>query len=575
MNKIKLVCAAAIGSASLVATKKVFKKNHFCPICEIKHSVSNLKVHTKADAYYSNGAALTPPMGWSSWNTFGSDINENLIIDTARAMKASGLLEAGYKYVNIDDCWESSARDENGRLQSDFSTFPSGIKSLCETVNGMGMKLGIYSSNGTKTCEGRPGTLYHERIDAETFASWGIEYFKFDFCHHIPISSVAPFIEKISVENKESGFCIVLNAKDGILSGDAKIINDNKIESGKVVTGLSYHRGALIFNNVSIPFSGEYVVTVHIRKMNKSEKYLEMTVDNSKILPLYFESAGPFSVKGMYQLKLCLEKGNHNFVFENPFASSKDSYARQYIEMGKELKRATEKYALENKSEEKPIVYSICEWGMNKPWLWGRQAGNLWRTTPDIKPFWSSIVGIYEFTVKLGKYSGVGAYNDPDMLEVGNGKLTYDENVSHFSLWCMLTAPLILGNDIRKFVLPDGTVDKNNKTLQIVTNKELIRINQDKRCIQCVRVKTDLFHDILVKPLENSELAVCFFNKGNRKCRMKTGIDFLRKNMIVDLPESDKYCVTDLWENKSFETNNDISAEINPHAVKVFRIKAL
>ena len=168
----------------------------------------------------------------------------------------------------------------------------------------------------------------------------------------------------------------------------------------------------------------------------------------------------------MYQIKYFLKAGEHSFVLTNPFKSEKDSYAYQYIEMGKELKKATKKYADKNNCEEKPIVYSICEWGLNKPWLWGRQAGNLWRTTPDIKPIWASVLGIYEFNVRLNKYASSGSFNDPDMLEVGNGKLTYDENISHFTLWCMMNAPLILGNDIRS--MPDSV-------LEIVTKKELVR----------------------------------------------------------------------------------------------------
>jgi hypothetical protein len=288
-----------------------------------------------------------------------------------------------------------------------------------------------------------------------------------------------------------------------------------------------------------------------------------------------FESAGPFSVSGMYQLKLRLFKGSHTFYFENPFKSEKDTYAVQYMNMGKELKRATKKYATENNCKEKPIVYSICEWGFNKPWKWGRYSGNLWRTTPDIKPYWASVVGIYEVNVRLNKYSGIGTYNDPDMLEVGNGNLTKDENISHFTLWCMMNAPLILGNDLRKFILADGSVDSNNTTLNIVTNKNLIAINQDKRCIQCIRVKTDLIHDVLIKPLVNNELAVCFFNKGPKEAVMKADISQLRKNIAVDMPNSVKYRYIDLWDEKEYETDDRIEAAVPSHGVKVFRIRSV
>nr|MCR4563312.1 hypothetical protein [Clostridiales bacterium] len=297
--------------------------------------------------------------------------------------------------------------------------------------------------------------------------------------------------------------------------------------------------------------------------------------DNCQIIPMSFDSAGPLSVSDMFQVKLDLKAGEHSFVLQNPFKSEKDSYARQYINMGNELKIATKKYAEKNNCAEKPIVYSICEWGFNKPWLWGKQAGNLWRTTPDIKPFWASVLGIYEFNVRLAKYAGVGNYNDPDMLEVGNGKLTYDENISHFSLWCMMNAPLILGNDIRKFILPDGTVDKDNNILKIVTNKNLISVNQDKRCIQCVREKRDLLHDVLIKPLENNELAVCLFNKGPKASKMSASVSELKNNVIVDLPDSDKYEFLDLWDETSVITDDKVTADVPSHGVKVYKIRAL
>ena len=293
MKKTHVVTAVAVGSAAIVGgTVGILKKKHICPICEVKGVISNTKVHVKATEDYTKDTVILPPMGWSSWNTFGPNINENLIYDTAKAMKDSGLLDAGYKYVNIDDCWESSARDSEGRLQSDFSTFPSGIKDLCGRVNDLGLKLGIYSSNGTKTCEGRLGTLYHERIDAETFADWGIEYFKYDFCHHKPIPTIAPFIDKITIENNDNRFALTVQAEEGELFGKAKVVTDKKLESGKMVLGLSNNEGTLSFNKIVVPADCEYVITVHIRKSKKTDKYLEMTIDNQdRLLNLQVRSA--------------------------------------------------------------------------------------------------------------------------------------------------------------------------------------------------------------------------------------------------------------------------------------------
>ena len=431
-------------------------------------------------------------MGWSSWNLFRNKINEDLIYETAKAMRDSGLAECGYQYVNIDDCWQSSMRDENGRLQGDLVSFPSGIKNLVERVNSLGLKLGIYSSNGTLTCEDLPASLGNEAIDADTFAEWGVEYFKYDFCHNVPIPTQAPKIEKITI----SGNCLdnelEYGVEDAVLTGEAKIAEEPRLESGKYITGLSSNAGACEFMNVVVPESGEYILTLCIRKKSNCNKYAEILVNGTDIYRTMLPATKSFTADGRHQLKISLNEGTNTIRIYNPVASRQDSAAIQYTNMGNELKRATREYAEKNNCIEKPIVFSLCEWGRNFPWRWGRQAGNLWRTTPDIKPVWGSVLGIYEVNVLLYKYSGVGGWNDPDMLEVGNGSLNYEENKSHFTLWCMMSAPLILGNDIRKFVKADGTPDTDNTTYQIVTNKELIAVDQDSLGVQCRRIKTNV-----------------------------------------------------------------------------------
>ena len=179
-----------------------------------KNAINSVKLTFPTDEKYSNGTALTPPMGWSSWNTFRNRIDEKLILETAEAMKASGLADAGYQYVNLDDCWQSSMRDENGRLQGDFANFPSGIPALVKSINELGLKLGIYSSNGSLTCEDLPASLGNEAIDADTFAEWGVEYFKYDFCHNVPIPMRAPYIEYICVSNADGSFETTVPADD-------------------------------------------------------------------------------------------------------------------------------------------------------------------------------------------------------------------------------------------------------------------------------------------------------------------------------------------------------------------------
>jgi len=196
--------AAVTGVATGIAAKKVADKT-FCPICSAKKIVNSFRLTQTADGNYNNGVALTPPMGWSSWNLFRHKISEKLIKEIADAMKDSGLADAGYRYVNIDDCWQASERDSEGKLQCDRLTFPNGIKALADYVNGKGVKLGIYSSNGTHTCEDYPASLRNERIDAETFAEWGIEYFKYDFCHNVAIPSLAPRIIAVSFAKEGVG----------------------------------------------------------------------------------------------------------------------------------------------------------------------------------------------------------------------------------------------------------------------------------------------------------------------------------------------------------------------------------
>ncbi len=561
---------AAVGTA-IGGSILYFKKKDICPKCEIKKALEKTKFHYSKDEMYNNGAALTPPMGWSSWNIFRQRIDEKVILEIADAMKKSGLADAGYIYVNLDDCWQSSMRDENGKLQGDLSTFPHGIKWLVEQVNNMGMKLGIYSSNGTLTCEDLPASLYNERIDAETFAEWGIEYFKYDYCHHVLIPTDAPYIDSISIIGNGLNEELVFRAKEATLSGDAKVVYEDVSQS--YVKGLCSGLGKIEFNNIVVPDDGEYVFTLIMKKNTTKGQFCVITVNDTDKYDFLIAEQKAFSREGRRQIKIRLKKGTNTISITNPVASPMDSAAIQYENMGKELVRATKKYAEENNCPEKKILYSICEWGWNKPWKWGGKAGNIWRTTPDIQPNWASVMGIYEFNVRLDKYARPGSFNDPDMLEVGNGKLTFEENKSHFTLWSMMAAPLILGNDIREFIKYDGTVDVNNKVLQILTNKDVIAVNQDPLGIQCIRIKKGL-KDILVKPLENNEVAVCFFNKTNSETEMNCKMSDIHNVVNVTLPHTKEYRCYELWDKTECIITDSISANIKPHGVKVFKISA-
>lgn len=570
----KIFSAAAI-AAGAAAAAKYLKDKDIAPVKAAKRAVDSLKLTYPVNETYNNGVALTPPMGWSSWNLFRNKISEELIYETAKAMKESGLADCGYQYVNLDDCWQSSMRDENGRLQGDLVSFPNGIKSLVEKVNDLGLKLGIYSSNGTLTCEDLPASLGYESVDADTFAEWGVEYFKYDFCHNVIIPSKAPIIEKITISQAGSNAEQVYLAQDAVLSGDAEIIEDSRLKSGKCITGLSSNSGSCEFANVNVEADGEYILTLCLRKKNNSNKYAEILVNGKDIYKANVPATKSFTPEGRHQLKINLKSGSNSIKIYNPVCSRRDSAAIQYTNMGKELKRATREYAEKNGVSEKKIVFSICEWGRNLPWQWAGQAGNLWRTTGDIRPVWASVIGIYEFNVLLDKYASVGNWNDPDMLEVGNGNLTYDENKSHFTLWCMMAAPLILGNDIRDFIKSDGTIDYDNRAYQILTNKEVIAIDQDSLGVQCKRVRTNGAEDVLVKPLSNDEFALCFFNKASSGTTMKYSVNDVVARAFVSTPYSEKYTVKELWSGEEFETTDIIESDVNPHGVKIYKVRAV
>src|ERR1035438_8150463 len=250
--------------------------------------------HTAPVLALTNGLALTPPMGWNSWNKFGINVSEVLIKEMADAMVTNGFVEAGYQYINIDDAWQSS-RGANGVIVADPTRFPSGIKALADYVHAEGLKLGIYSDRGTQTCGGHPGSGGHEVVDADTYAQWGVDYLKYDNCNASPSSQQA-----------------------------------------------------------------------------------------------------------------------------------------DYQKMGNALLNSG-----------RPIVYSICAWQFQS---WMPNCGNLWRTTMDIRDNWQSMVGNMDSNATLSAYAGPGRWNDPDMLEVGNGGMTTTEYRSHFTMWCMMGAPLILGH---------------------------------------------------------------------------------------------------------------------------------
>jgi alpha-galactosidase len=375
------------------------------------------------------GIALTPPMGWNSWNGFHCDVSEKLIREVADAIVTSGMKDAGYQYVVIDDCWQGE-RDKDGFIQPDPNRFPSGMKALADYIHSKGLKFGIYSDAGWRTCGGRPGSRGYEYQDALTYARWGVDYLKYDWC------------------NTEE-----LNAKGAYLT-----MRDALYKAGR------------------------------------------------------------------------------------------------------------------------PIVFSLCEWGNNEPWLWGKEIGHLWRTTGDIAPIFDGEVGhgnwtswgvlqIIDMREGIRIYAGPDHWNDPDMMEVGNG-MTVSEDRAHFSMWCMLAAPLIAGNDPRSM---------NQATREILTNKEAIAVDQDELGIQgfkCLKLD-DL--EVWAKPLKNNELAVCFLNRS----KSIYPVDFDWGKHIIDDNfshhyydfQQKEYKIRDLWLKKDLgTTKKPLNAALGAHDVIMLRL---
>jgi alpha-galactosidase len=376
--------------------------------------------------------AMTPPMGWNSWNKFACNVDENMIKQMADAMVNTGMKDAGYTYINIDDCWHGD-RDAKGFIHPDATRFPSGMKALADYVHSKGLKLGIYSDAGSQTCGGRPGSRGYEFQDALTYAEWGIDYLKYDWC-----------------------------------------------------------------NTEGLKAEGAYKT-----------------------------------------ITAALKKAGH------------------------------------------PIVLSICEWGTDKPWEWGQNVGHLWRTTGDIfncfdcikdHGSWKAfgVMQILDMQKGLRQYAGPGHWNDPDMLEIGNGQLNAGEDRAHFTMWAMIAAPLIAGNDLRN-------MDK--ETLEVLTNKEIITLNQDKLGIQGFKVSAEDGLEVWAKPLSNGDWGITFLNRSTTP--KKVDFNWATQKVYDDINKLDPafatttYTIKNLWDKKdkgTATTKKALKAEIPAHDVLALRL---
>ncbi|MZD06472.1 alpha-galactosidase [Streptomyces sp. SID5785] len=368
-----------------------------------------------APAAADDGLALTPPMGFNNWNSTHcrADFDAKMVEGIADIFVDKGLKDAGYEYVNLDDCWALPERDADGKLVPDPARFPDGIEAVADYVHAKGLKLGIYTSAGTKTCSdiGFPGALGHEYSDAQQFADWGVDYLKYDNCNN-----------------------------QGV---DAK------------------------------------------------QRYTTM----------------------------------------------------------RDALRATGR----------PIVYSICEWGSNKPWEWAGDLGQLWRTTGDISDSWGSMLSLMKQNLPLAPYAGPGRWNDPDMLEVGNGGMTPTEYRTHFSMWSVMAAPLLIGTDLRT---------ASDETYEILSNHDVIAVDQDPLGKQGSVVSSEGGRWVVSKEMKDGSRAVALFNETGSAQRIATTA------RDVGLPEADAYTARDLWQHKNYNSAGTLAATVPAHGTVLLRVAA-
>lgn len=359
--------------------------------------------------------AATPPMGFNTWNKFQCDVSEDLVKEMADAIVSSGMKDVGYQFVVIDDCWQVS-RDENGRIVPDPKRFPNGMKALADYIHAKGLKFGLYTDVGPQTCQNRPGSYGFEKMDAQTYAEWNVDYVKVDWCHSDSINA-----------------------------------------------------------------------------------------------PLHY-------------------------------ARFRDAFK----DTGREM------------------MLSICEWGRANPWEWGKDIGQLWRTTSDIADNWESMLWIAEANNQHPEAAGPGHWNDPDMLQIGNGGMSIEEYKAHFSLWAIMAAPLMAGNDLRTM---------SDEIRDILTNSEVIAVNQDELGIQG-QIVLDRGYGIQVwkKELSDGAVAVALLNKQSTPTEA-----YVKWSDIGLVPGP--AAVRDLWSHKDLGIHKGsgiyderFRIEVPPHGVVMFRI---
>lgn len=501
-----------------------------------------------ADPLPKKNLLSRPLMGWNSWNTFHGDISEELIRQTADLFVSLGLKDLGYEYVVIDDGYLLKERDAQGKLQPDVSKFPSNsFKPLADYIHGLGLKFGMYNCAGTKTCMGFAGSLGHEESDAKQFASWDIDFLKYDFCNNPIVNQRwAPDITRIEFDEKS------VDLDRGSFQGKCQFKTDRVINIGDGDNEVTY----TLF--VDDPSGGNKTITIGY--INPSAyRLLKVSVNGATADTYMFaEPSASGNVKDSGVLKFTAELRygpNELRLFFDGDSTENDRYS--YQRMGDELIKSG-----------RNIVFSLCEWGSHEPWTWGPEIGHAWRTTLDINSVqnvadWKQTMRIYETNVVLDEYAGKNHYNDPDMLVVGLKEMTHIKDVTHFSLWSIMAAPLVIGADLRNI---------SSDALAVLKNVEVIKVNQDGLNVQARRVFSEGNRDVLAKPLADGGVAVLLFNKdGAAAAEVSYRLNLLSDEIAMQNPERWKnagaYVCRDLWAATEETVTDSISKTLQPWEV--------
>jgi len=504
-------------------------------------------------------------MGWSTWNQFHQHISEDLIIAVARSMKDAGLLAAGYRYINLDDCWQASQRDATGQLGFDIGRFPN-REGLVKKLNDMGFKVGLYSSCGAYTCEDMPGSYGYEDTDAQTFARWGVEYLKYDYCHVVDLPTDPHFEQQNFADTTPPILYIGLMPFDGTAAEMRMDAKDAQLTSpavlqGDAITGLDCPRAAARFT-VNVPKGGQYQLALGYEKRYSPHRKFVLAVANDEATQVWFPPTSGWFSPARVTANVTLKQGENTLLLTNPIRGQQDDTILRYTKMGQALQQAA--------TLERPICFSICEHGRTQPWLWAGDFGGSWRVCGDISANWASVLRNYEAAADLWRHQQPGAYNDPDMLEVGIGDFSHDENLSHFALWCMMSAPLVLGFDARKI---------SAETVKLVTNPALIAINQDALQLQASRYTVQSGLDLLLKPLADGSVALCLFNKSDEAMDDITLNlnDYLAQDDRLGLRAGDALLARDVLDDASEwapVNRNAFAASIGTRSVRVFKLSS-